>query len=101
MSPEVACPMENVTFTCTGSGNTLGWNLPDGFKIEIVARDGGELNMPDTFGDYIVAVTAFNGTSVTSTLTTAAVNGITVTCLEGSPPSVNVGTGTIILAGKH
>ena len=92
--------METVTFTCTAPGEALRWSPSD-----IV---GGDIDV-DTFltpfnmplmpqPGYTVTLIAFNDTSVTSTLSRTAEDGITVICLD--PPNDEIGSATIQLASK-
>ena len=92
--------METVTFTCTVPGDSMRWEPSDASsRIAILAP--GELNMPDTnVPGYTVTLTAFNETSLTSTLTRRAENGITVTCVDPQPTLTIIGSSTIQLAGR-
>ena len=87
-----------VTFTCTSPVNILLWELSDVESITVDTRFT-PLNMPEMpQPGYTVTLTAFNETSLTSTLTRRAENGITVTCVD--PSSVEIGSETIQLASE-
>ena len=92
--------METVTFTCTVPGDSMRWE-PSDVSSRIAVLAPGELNMPDMpVPGYTVTLTAFNETSLTSTLTRRAGNGITVTCVDPQPTLTTIGSSTIQLAGR-
>ncbi len=101
MSVERPCPMETVTFTCTLPGSSLRWQPSDVDRITI--RNTAELNVPfmlATHPGYTVTLTAVNDTSLTSTLSRAAVDGITVSCIATSPTLTTIGSTTINVVGE-
>ncbi|XP_064402947.1 sushi, von Willebrand factor type A, EGF and pentraxin domain-containing protein 1-like isoform X2 [Halichondria panicea] len=81
VSVERPCPMETVTYTCTAPGNSLRWVLSDVTDIDILSTPSG-LNVPLMQSGYTVTLIAFNDTTLTSTLSRTAENGITVSCLD-------------------
>ena len=92
--------MENVTFTCTALGTEVEWSLPNGINV-ILTGVAENINKEFVeFDVYILAVTGFNATAITSTLTTVAENGVTLSC-TGQNPVETVGSSTIQLAGKE
>ena len=98
VNDERPCPMEIVTFTCTSPGTLISWSLSDLSVNIIVDRGINELNMALMQQGYTVTLTAFNNTSLTSTLSRTAENGVRVTCLD--PPNDEIGSTTIQLAGE-
>ncbi len=99
MSVERPCPMETVTFTCTVTGDTVRWKLSDVSRITI--RNTADVNeplMPQP--GYTVTLTAFNDTTITSTLSRIAEDGITVSCIQPLPTLIIIGSTTINVAGK-
>ena len=90
--------MSTVTFTCTSPGSSLRWDPSDVSRFDMDTRFT-PLNMPEMpQPGYTVTLTALNETSLTSTLTRRAENGITVTCLD--PPNLEIGSETIQLASE-
>ncbi len=90
--------METVTFTCTANGDSLRWVSSDGTIIAVHSTSG--LNVPsDDVSGYTVTLIAFNDTTLTSTLTRTAENGITVSCLD-LPTLTTIGSATILLVGE-
>ncbi len=87
--------METVTFTCTAIGNVLLWDLP-GNRITVLATSDPLVMGPD----YTVTLIAFNNTTLTSTLSITAENGITVSCSEIVSTHITIGSSTIRLAGE-
>ncbi|XP_064407176.1 uncharacterized protein LOC135352000 isoform X2 [Halichondria panicea] len=94
VSVERLCPMETVTFTCTGAGTFLRWEPSDVTPITILSTSG--LNAPLMHSGYTVTLLAFNDSTLTSTLSRTAENGITVSCL-GFMPVSTIGSSTIRL----
>ncbi len=91
--------MERVTFTCTAPGDRLRWSPSDVDHITI--RNTANINeplMPQP--GYIVRVTAFTDTTMTSTLSRVAEEGITVSCIAITPTLTTIGSTTIHLAGE-
>ena len=89
--------METVTFTCTAAGDSLIWKLSDVTDIEILST----LNVPVMRSGYTVTLIAANDTTLTSTLSRTAENGITVSCVELSIPTLTtIGSSTIRLVGE-
>ncbi len=89
--------METVTFTCTANGS-LRWVSSDGITITITSTF--DLNVPnDDVSGYTVTLIAVNNTSLTSTLSRTAENGITVSCLD-LLTLTTIGSATIILVGE-
>ncbi|XP_064402629.1 uncharacterized protein LOC135348365 isoform X2 [Halichondria panicea] len=95
VSVERPCPMETVTFTCTAAGDSLRW-IPSDTSAPITVRNTIDLNVSLMQSGYTVKLTAFNDTSLTSTLSRTAENGITVMCVEFVPVS-NIRSSTINL----
>ncbi|XP_064403084.1 uncharacterized protein LOC135348714 [Halichondria panicea] len=96
VSVERPCPMETVTFTCTAPGDSLRWEAPGIQTITIRSTSG--LNIPVMQSGYTVTLTAFNDSTLTSTLSRTVENGITVSCEYALPVLTTVGSSTIILA---
>ncbi|XP_064403648.1 mucin-2-like [Halichondria panicea] len=92
VSVERLCPMETVTFTCTANGDSLRWVSSDSTSISILSTS--DLNVPIVVSGYTVTLIAFNDTTLTSTLSRTAENGITVSCL-GFVPVTTIGSSTI------
>ncbi len=91
--------METVTFTCTAPGDSLRWEAPGIQTITIRSTSG--LNIPVMQSGYTVTLTAFNDSTLTSTLSRTVENGITVSCEYALPVLTTVGSSTIILAGEY
>ncbi len=92
--------MERVTFTCTAPVALLRWLLSDVESPLDVDSEFTPLNtslMPAP--GYTVTLTAFNDTSLTSTISRVAENGVMVTCLD--PPNDVIGSASIQLAGEE
>ncbi len=91
--------METVTFTCTVPGDSLRWEPSDVIRITIFSIAG--LNVPFVISGtgYTVTLIAVDSTSLTSTLSRTAENGITVSCV-GLVPVSTIGSSTIQLVGK-
>ena len=99
MSVERPCPMETVTFTCTVTGSSVRWEPSDVTRITL--RNNADLNVPSMpEPGYTVTLTAFNDTSLTSTLSRTAEDGITVSCLATTPTITTIGSTTIDLVGE-
>ncbi len=100
VSVERPCPMETVTFTCTVPGDFLRW-VPSDTQV-ITIRSSSDLNVPTTILSYTVTLTAFNDTTLKSTLSRTAENGITVLCAYALPDQglTTVGSSTIHLVGE-
>ncbi|XP_064401086.1 uncharacterized protein LOC135347119 isoform X2 [Halichondria panicea] len=94
VSVERPCPMETVTFTCTAAGDSLRWEPSDVTRI-LVRSD---LNVPMTLFGYTVTLIAANDTTLTSTLSRTAENGITVSCVDPEPTATLIGSSIIHLA---
>ncbi len=63
-------------FTCTAPGTNLRWSLSDAPNID-VDSEFTPLNMPEIpVPGYTVTLTAINDTSLTSTLSRVAENGV-------------------------
>ncbi len=89
--------METVTFTCTAAGNLLRWKLSDS-TITILST--ADLNVPiDVVSGYTVTLIAVDNTTLTSTLSRTAENGITVSCV-GFMPVSTIGSSMIRLVGE-
>ncbi len=95
--------METVTFTCTAPGNSLRWKPSDVSRITIRPTTSG-LNVPlMPQPGYTVTLIAFNDTTLTSTLSRTAENGITVSCVGFVDPQftqTTIGSSTIQLVGE-
>ena len=96
--------METVTFTCTAPGDSLRWVPSDVSRITIRPTTSG-LNVPlMPQPGYTVTLIAFNDTTLTSTLSRTAENGITVSCVGGFVDSLltqtTIGSSTIRLVGE-
>ncbi len=87
---ERPCPMETVTFTCTAPGDFVRWEPSDVSPITILSTS--DLNVPHMRSGYTVTLIAANDTTLTSTLSRTAENGITVSCL-------GIGSSAIRLVG--
>ncbi len=99
MSVERPCPMETVTFTCTAPGDRMNWEASDVDRITIRNSAGLHvLYMPQP--GYNVTLTAFTDTSLTSTLSRVAEDGITVSCEDPLPTLTIIGSTTISLVGE-
>ena len=88
--------METVTFTCTAAGDSLRWEPSDVTRI-LVRSD---LNVPMTLFGYTVTLIAVNDTTLTSTLSRTAENGITVSCVDPEPTATLIGSSIIHLASE-
>ncbi len=99
VSVERPCPMETVTFTCTAAGNLLRWKLSDSTSFTIEITSTSDLNVPNFVSGYTVTLIAANDTTLTSTLSRTAENGITVSCV-GFMPVSTIGSSTIRLVGE-
>ena len=90
--------METVTFTCTVNGSLLRWSLSDVSQINILNTAG--LNKPlMPQPGYTVTLIAFTDTTITSTLTRTAEDGITVSCVD-LPTLTTIGSTNISLTGE-
>ncbi len=98
VSVERPCPMETVTFTCTAAGDFLRWVLSDVTAIDILSTS--DLNVPLMLSGYTVTLIAFDDTTLTSTLSRTAENGITVSCVDLLPTLTEIGSSTIRLVGE-
>ncbi len=98
VSVERPCPMETVTFTCTAAGDSLRWEPSDVSRITVRATNSG-VNVLMQSG-YTVTLIAFNDTTLTSTLSRTAENGITVSCVDPLPTLTTIGSSTIRLVGE-
>ena len=100
MSVERPCPMETVTFTCTVTGDTVRWDASNISRITVRPTDYNlnEPLMPRP--GYTVILTALNDTSLTSTLSRTAEDGITVSCVASTPDITIVGSTTINVVGE-
>ncbi len=96
VSVERPCPMETVTFTCTAAGDALRWMASDITDIDILSTL--DLNVPLIRSSYTVTLIAANDTTLTSTLSRTAENGITVSCF--TVDAVPVGSSMIQLVGE-
>ncbi len=99
VSVERPCPMETVTFTCTAPGDALRWSPSDATPITIISSTSG-LNVPLMQSGYTVTLIAANDTTLTSTLSRTAENGITVSCLGTVPTLTTIGSSMIQLVGE-
>ena len=94
--------METVTFTCTVTGDRLLWETSDRDASRITVRNTANLNEPSMpAADYTVTLTAFTDTTMTSTLSRTAEDGITVECVDPLPTLTTVGSTIIHLVGKE
>ncbi len=100
VSMERPCPMETVTFTCTAPGEFLRWEPSDSTRI-IILSSPSYLNVPRVVSGYTVTLIAIDNTTLTSTLSRTAENGITVSCVELSIPTLTtIGSSIIRLVGE-
>ena len=90
--------METVVFTCTAPGDSLRWVPSDVSRITV--RFTSDVNVSLMQSGYTVTLIAANDTTLTSTLSRTAENGITVTCVDPLPTLTTVGSSTIQLVGK-
>ncbi len=88
----------NSNFPLHRSGDSLRWEPSDVSRITILSTSG--LNVPLMQSGYTVTLIAFNDTTLTSTLSRIAENGITVSCLEIVSTLTTVGSSTIRLVGE-
>ena len=95
---ERPCPMETVTFTCTAPGDSLRWVPSDVSRITV--RSTTDINMMLIQTGYTVTLIAFNDTTLTSTLSRTAENGITVSCVGFVPTLTTIGSSMIRLVGE-
>ena len=92
--------METVTFTCTVTGSSMRWDPSDIGHITVRA-DTANLNVSTLpVPGYTVTLTAFTDTTITSTLSRTAEDGITVSCVDILPTSTIIGSTTIDLVGE-
>ena len=90
--------METVTFTCTVNGSSLRWEPSDVARFTVsTAISINEPLIPRP--GYTVTLTAVTDTTITSTLSRTAEEGITVECVDPLPTVITVGSTTIRLAG--
>ncbi len=90
--------METVTFTCTAPGEVLRWEPSDSRTITVRSTSG--LNVANVVSGYTVTLIAFNDTTLTSTLSRTAENGITVSCVGVVLTLTTIGSSTIRLVGE-
>ena len=92
--------METVTFTCTVTGNSVRWELSDVDRITVrnASYNFNEPGIPRP--GYTVTLTAFTDTTITSTLSRTAEDGITVSCIAITPTITTIGSTTIDLVGE-
>ncbi len=92
--------METVTFTCTAPGDFLRWEPSDVVRITVHSTSG--LNVSNVVLSYTVTLIAFNNTTstLTSTLSRTAENGITVSCVDPVPVLTTIGSSTLVLVGE-
>ena len=93
--------METVIFTCTVNGSNVRWELSDVDRITVrtTVNNLNEPTMPQP--GYTVTLTAFTDTTITSTLSRTAEDGITVSCDNPSLLTLTpVGSTTINLVGE-
>ncbi len=92
--------MERVTFTCTVNGSSLRWEPSDDDRFSVLTTlyNVSELVMPQP--GYTVTLTAVTDTTITSTLSRTAEDGITVECVDPFPTVITVGSTTIGLVGE-
>ncbi len=92
--------METVIFTCTAPGDSLRWVPSDVSRITIRPTTSG-VNVPlMPQPGYTVTLIAFNDTTITSTLSRIAENGINVSCVDPLPTRTTIGSSTIQLVGE-
>ena len=99
VSVERPCPMETVVFTCTAPGDFLRWEPSDATRT-ITVRSTSGLNVANVVSGYTVTLIGFNDTTLTSTLSITAENGITVTCVGIVLTLNTIGSSTIQLVGE-
>ncbi len=91
--------METVTFTCTVPLGDLRWDQSDATNT-ITVRSTSGINVPIVVSGYTVTLIAFDNTTLTSTLSRTAKNGITVYCVGVMPTLTTIGSSTIRLVGE-
>ncbi len=91
--------METVTFTFTAPGEVLRWEPSDATRMITVCSTSG-LNVANVVSGYTVTLIGFNDTTLTSTLSRTAENGITVTCVGIVLTLITIGSSTIQLVGE-
>ncbi len=93
--------METVTFTCTVPGDRMNWETSDLVAPQITIRNSTDLNAPlMPRPGYTVTQTAFTDTTITSTLSRVAEDGIIVSCVDPLPILTTIGSSTISLVGE-
>ncbi len=91
--------METVTFTCTVTGDRMNWETSDVTRITI--RNSSNLNVPMMpRPGYTLTLKAFTNSTMTSTLSRVAEDGIIVSCVDPLPTLTTIGTTTISLVGE-
>ena len=92
--------METVTFTCTVVGDSLSWEPSDVPRITILSTS--DLNVSLVRSGYTVTLIAFDSSTstLTSTLSRRAENGITVSCVDPLPVTTTIGSSMIGLVGE-
>ncbi len=96
--------MDTVTFTCTAAGDTLRWQPSDLTSAGISILSSSNLNETVVVSGYTVTLIAVDNntdlnTTLTSTLSRTAENGITVSCV-GFMPVSTIGSSIISLVGE-
>ncbi len=91
--------METVTFTCTAPGSTIIWVLSDVSDITVTTTSVA-VNVSEIVRGYIVTLTAVTNTSLTSTLSRVAEDGIIVSCIATMPIVDTIGSTTVTLVGE-
>ncbi len=90
--------METVTFTCTVNGNRISWEPSNVSRINL--RNSSNINVPlMPQPGYTLMLIAFNDTTITSTLSRTAEDGINVSCVD-LLTLTTIGSTTINLTGE-
>ena len=100
VSVERPCPNETITFTCTVPGESVRWEPSDVTRITF-RNTADIINVPlMPQPGYTVTLIAFTDTTITSTLSRTAEDGITVECIATTPTITTIGSTTIDLVGE-
>ncbi len=99
MSVERPCPIETVTFTCTVPGDTLVWEVSDANRVVVTTSDYILIESVLLRSVYTMTLTAFDNATATFTVSRAAVNGITFSCMSLTTTLTVIGSTTINVVG--
>ena len=92
--------MGQITFTCTVPGDSLRW-VPSDVSHITIRRTLLNVTVPQMpQPGYTVVLIGLNDTSLTSTLSRAAENGVNVSCVDPLPNVTIIGSSMIRLVGE-